>query len=191
MDLNDKDEIISFDCVYGILDSKVSGFQDVAIRCKEVSYSDSGRAKIEDSTVLYSSAGEQFERRLITDVSEAVELTARVCRPNSQSVLCKLPAYMTATSGQNALLDLMFPKAPETSRDLADFRNLKRTMSMMDIVRRCGKPDELGGSGIAIFIYHLDDGSLVAIGATGATGPILYANHIETSGRASALIPAE
>ena len=63
----------------------------------------------------------------------------------------------------------MFPKAVKTSRDLADFLKLKRTMSMTDIVRRCGEPDEVGGSGIAIFVYHLNDGSLVAIGSTGAT----------------------
>jgi hypothetical protein len=53
------------------------------------------------------------------------------------------------------------------------------------------EPDELGGSGINIFIYHLDDGSLVAIGATGVTGPLLYANHMATTGRASAPFPAE
>ena len=85
----------------------------------------------------------------------------------------------------------MFRKAPKTARDLAHFRSLKRAMSMSDVVSQCGEPDELGGSGIAIFIYHLDDGSLVAIGATGATGPLLYANHITTTGKASGLFPTE
>ena len=184
-------DTISFDCIYGILDLKGTGFDDVAMRCKEVSYNDAGRAKIDDSTVLYSLSDGEFKRRRITDVSEAVELTAKVCRPNSSSLLCKLPAYITATSGQSAALDQMFPKAPKTVRDLAHFRTLKRTMSMSEVVLQCGEPDELGGSGIAIFIYHLDDGSLVAIGATGATGPLLYANHITTTGKASALFPAE
>jgi hypothetical protein len=184
-------DTISFDCIYGILDLKGTGFDDVAMRCKEVSYNDAGRAKIDDSTVLYSLSDGEFKRRRITDVSEAVELTAKVCRPNSSSLLCKLPAYITATSGQSAALDQMFPKAPKTVRDLAHFRILKRTMSMSEVVLQCGEPDELGGSGIAIFIYHLDDGSLVAIGATGATGPVLYANHITTTGKASALFPTE
>ncbi len=184
-------DTISFDCVYGILDLKGNGFDDVVMRCKEVSYNDAGRAKIDDSTVLYSSSGRQFKRRRVTDESEAVELTAKICRPNSASMLCKLPAYMTATSGQSAALDEMFPKAPKTVRDLAHFRALKRTMSMSEVVRQCGEPDEIGGSGLIIFIYHLDDGSLVTIGAASATGPLFYANHIATTGKASALFPAE
>jgi len=184
-------DTISFDCVYGILDLKGNGFDDVVMRCKEVSYNDAGRAKIDDSTVLYSSSGGQFKRRRVTDESEAVDLTAKICRPNSASMLCKLPAYMTATSGQSAALDEMFPKAPKTVRDLAHFRALKRTMSMSEVVRQCGEPDEIGGSGLIIFIYHLDDGSLVTIGAASATGPLFYANHIATTGKASALFPAE
>jgi hypothetical protein len=184
-------DTISFDCVYGILDLKGTAFDDLVVRCKEVKYKDAGRAKIDDSTVLYSSTGGQFKRRRVTDESEVVQLTAKICQPNSSSLLCKLPAYMTTTTGQSGALDEMFPKAPKTVRDLAHFRALKRTMSMSDVVRRCGEPDELGGSGINIFIYHLDDGSLVAIGSADATGPLLYANHIATTGKASALFPAE
>ncbi len=190
-DVNDGGDTISFDCIYGILDSKTVDFQDLGIRCKEVTYRDTGRAKIDDSTLLYTLSGGKVQRRLVTDFSEAAALNAKMCRPDSQSLLCKLPWYLTATSGQNAALDDMFPKAVKTSRDLADFLKLKRTMSMTDIVRRCGEPDEVGGSGIAIFVYHLNDGSLVAIGSTGATGRILYANHIDTGGKASQLIPAE
>ena len=56
---------------------------------------------------------------------------------------------------------------------------------MLEVVGQCGEPDELGGSGINIFIYHLDDGSLVAVGATSMTEPLLYANHIATTGQTS------
>ena len=184
-------DTISFDCVYGILDLKGTGFDDVVMRCKDVRYNDAGRARIDDSTVLYSSSDGQFKRRRVTDESEAVELTARICRPNSASVLCKLPPYMTATSGQSAALDEMFPKAAKTVRDLARFHALRRTMSMLEVVGQCGEPDELGGSGINIFIYHLDDGSLVAVGATGVTAPLLYANHIARTGKTSSLFPPE
>ena len=48
---------------------------------------------------------------------------------------------------------------------------------------------ELGGSGINIFIYHLDDGSIVSIGAAD-TGPLLYANHIASSGKSSDAVNA-
>lgn len=64
-------------------------------------------------------------------------------------------------------------------------------MSMLDVVRRCGKPDEVGGSGLAIFIYHLQDGSLVVIGATGPATPLLYVTHIATNGKVVALLPAK
>jgi len=62
---------------------------------------------------------------------------------------------------------------------------------MSEVVRRCGAPDELGGSGINIFIYHLDDGSIVGIGATGIATPLLYASHTTMGGKSSELIPAE
>jgi hypothetical protein len=136
-----------------------------------------------------SSSGGQFKRRRVTDATEAVELTAKICRPSSTSILCILPAYLTATSGQSAALDEIFPKAPKTVRDLAHFRTLKRTMSMLEVVDRCGEPDELGGSGLNIFIYHLDDGSLVAIGAAGVASPVLYGSHTETTGKTSSLFP--
>jgi hypothetical protein len=184
-------DTISFNCLHGVLDLKGTGFDDVVMRCKEVSYTDAGRAKINDSTVVYSLSDGQFKRRRVTDESEAVELTAKICRLNSPSMLCKLPAYMTATSGQSASLDVMFPKAPKTVRDLAHFRALKRTMSMSEVVRRCGVPDELQGSGINIFIYHLGDGSIIAIGAADITGPLFYGNHINSTGKASALFPSK
>jgi 2-polyprenyl-6-methoxyphenol hydroxylase-like FAD-dependent oxidoreductase len=40
------------------------------------------------------------------------------------------------------------------------------SMTVSEVVQRCGARDELGGSGINIFIYHLDDGSIVGIGTT-------------------------
>lgn len=190
MDVSASDTL-SFDCIYRIFDLERTGFEDVAIRCKEAVWKDAEKLTINDSTVVYSLSNGEFKRRQITDISDAVAMTAKICRPNSPSLLCKLPAYITATSGQSAALDQMFPNAPKTVRNLAHFRALKRAMSMSDVVRRCGVPDELGGSGINIFIYHLDDGSLVAIGATDSTGPLLYANHIAPTGKVSALFPTE
>jgi hypothetical protein len=184
----DDEGILSSDCIFRILDARDNGFQKVAIRCKEVDETPHGRAKITDDTVLYSLSDGQFKPRRITDTSEIVALNAEMCRTNSRSPLCRLPAYMTITDEQSALIDEMFPKAPKTARDLAHFRRLEQTTAMSDIVSRCGKPDELGGSGIAIFIYHLKDGSIVAIGATGSAQPILYANHITTNGNSSSLL---
>src|SRR5262249_1071622 len=79
-------------------------------------------------TVLYGLAKGQFRRRRITDPSEALGLTAKICKPSFKSWLCQLPGYMIETSGQNAFLDQAFPNAPPTSRDLACFRSIKRTV---------------------------------------------------------------
>lgn len=191
MDVNNGGDTFSYDCVYGILDLHGNGFQNVVMRCKEITLNEAGRAKIQDATVLYGLSGGQFKPQRITDSSEALGLTAKVCKPTIKSWLCRLPGYMTETSGQNEALDSMFPKAPAASRDFGHFHSIKRSMSMTDVVRQCGVPDELGGSGINIFIYHLDDGSIVAIGATSTTGPLLYANRITSSGKSSPLFPAE
>jgi hypothetical protein len=191
MDVNNGGDTFSYECVYGILDLNGNGFQSVIIRCKEITLNEAGRAKIQDATVLYGLYGGQFKPQRITDPSDALGLTAKVCKPTIKSWLCRLSGYMTETSGQNEALDSMFPKARAASRDFAHFRSIKRSMSMTDVVRQCGVPDELGGSGIAIFIYHLDDGSIMAIGATDTTGPLLYANHIASSGKSTALFPTE
>jgi hypothetical protein len=181
----------SFDCAYGALDSRRPGFQDFAIRCKEFDYTETGRTKLNDSTLLYSLSDGQFKARRVTDTSEVIALTAKICRPNSDSWLCKLPPYMTMTEGQNAAINAMFPDGPMAWRELPHFRNLKPGMSMAEVVRKCGVPDELGGSGIMIFIYHLFDSSLVVIGATDATRPILYANHVLKTGKSFSLISAK
>lgn len=186
----------SFDCAYGILDSRLPGFQDFAIRCKDFDYTETGRTRLDDSTLLYSLSGGQFRQRRVTDISEIIALTAKICRQTSDSWLCKLPPYMTITEEQNAALkamfpDAMFPNGAFAYRELAHFQNLKRTMSMMDVVRICGVPDELAGSGTMIFIYHLFDGSLVVIGATDATRPIWYANHLLKTGKSFSLLSAK
>ncbi len=175
MDVNNGGDTLSFECVYGVLPSERTGFYDVAIRCKEVSYGDSGKLKIDDSTIVYSSSGGAFKGLRLIEFSKIAFWNARMCQQDSNSLLCKLPFYLTATSGQNAALHEMFPSSPKTARDFANFRNLRPNMSMNDVVKRCGEPDELGGSGISIFIYHLDDGSLITIGATHTNAPILYA----------------
>lgn len=118
-------------------------------------------------------------------------MTAKVCKPGMKTWLCRLPGYMTATSGQGDALDAMFPKAGAALRDLAHFRSLHKGMTMADVVGQCGMPDELGGSGINIFIYHLDDDSVVAFGATDITTPLLYANRMTSDGKSAPLFPAQ
>lgn len=187
MDVNNGGDTLSFDCVYGVLSSERKGFDDLAIRCKDVSYQDSGKLKIDDSTVVYSSSSGSFEGLRVNDLSKIASWNGRMCQQDSHSILCKLPFFLTASSGQNAALDELFPNSPKTARDFANFRNLRSNMSMKDIVKLCGEPDEIGGSGISIFMYHLDDGSLIAIGAADTNAHVLYANHIDTDGKSTPL----
>jgi hypothetical protein len=98
---------------------------------------------------------------------------------------------MTMTEKQTAAINAMFPKGSFAWREMAHFRNLKQSMSMTEVVRKCGVPDELAGSGTMIFIYHLFDSSLVVIGARDLTGPILYANHLLKTGKSFSLISAK
>lgn len=55
---------------------------------------------------------------------------------------------------------------------------------MLDIVKKCGVPDENRGSGISIFVYRLRDGSSVNIG-TGDMSHLFYMNHVTTTGSKS------
>jgi len=147
--------------------------------------------KIQDDTFVFELVNGQLKPRRVTEFSEIAELTAKICPQKSTNLLCRLPAYMTVTSGQSEALAEMFPKAPKTSRELSEFKTIKPTMSMSEVVSMLGKPDEVGGSGINIFIYLLDDGSLVAIGSVGDTSPLLYANHISGSGNSTPLFSSQ
>jgi len=188
LDIIGDSEITFFDCVYGILNSQDAGFQDLAMRCKEFTETASGESKVADNTVLYSLSGGQFRVRRVTESSEVLQLTQQMCKPGVKSFLCRLPGDISVAAVQKEILRTLFPKAPATVRDMANFRALKRTMTMSEIVNRCGVPDELGGSGVYVFTYHLSDGTFVNISATGTDTPILYANHLDAEGRGSDLV---
>jgi len=83
--------------------------------------------------------------------------------------------------------EIMLPDAPKTARDIEAFRSLRKTMTMVDVVRKCGLPDELQGSGIYIFIYRLQDGTTVRIG-TANLKSLLHVQHVDKSGKTTSLI---
>jgi hypothetical protein len=96
-----------------------------------------------------------------------------------------LPRYMTDIP-QPIPEQIKPPDAPKTARNVECFRSFTNNSAMMDVVRKCGIPDEHQGSGIYIFLYDMDDGSLVAIG-TADLKKLLYVNHIENSQSSSLL----
>jgi hypothetical protein len=183
LDLIGDGSLTFFDCVYGILNSKETGFQNLAMRCKEFTETESGESKVADNTVLYGITDGQFKARRVTDASEAVRLTQQICKPSMRSFLCRLSADTSVTAGQTEILKTVFPNAPDTARELAPFRSINHRMTMTEVVSRCGVPDELSGSGYYIFTYHLRDGSFVNLTAAGTDGRILYANHLDAKGQ--------
>jgi len=72
---------------------------------------------------------------------------------------------------------IKIPDAPKTARDVTCFTSFTTTTSMKDVVRKCGIPDEHQGSGIYIFIYDMNDGSIVVVG-TANLNQLMYVNHI-------------
>jgi len=55
------------------------------------------------------------------------------------------------------------PDAPKTSRKVSCFTSLSKDSTMLDVVRRCGIPDQHAGSGIYIFGYYMNYCSTVTI----------------------------
>jgi len=60
--------------------------------------------------------------------------------------------------------EFKIPDAPNTARQVGCFASLKKDSTMLDVIRRCGTPDQHAGSGIYIFVYYMDDCSTVTVG---------------------------
>jgi hypothetical protein len=56
------------------------------------------------------------------------------------------------------------PDAPKTARQVSCFASFKKESTMLDVVRKCGIPDQHAGSGIYIFVYYMNDCSTVTVG---------------------------
>jgi len=96
-----------------------------------------------------------------------------------------LPRYMTDIP-QAIPEQIVLPDAPKTARNVQCFRAFSESSTVVDVVMKCGIPDEHQGSGIYIFLYDMDDGSLVVVG-TGDLKRLLYMNHIANN-RSSSLL---
>jgi Domain of unknown function (DUF6438) len=56
------------------------------------------------------------------------------------------------------------PNAPKTARHVSCFVAFKKDSTMLDVVKKCGIPDQHAGSAYYIFIYYMDDCSTVTVG---------------------------
>jgi hypothetical protein len=59
---------------------------------------------------------------------------------------------------------LQIPNAPKTARQVSCFKGVKKTSTMLDVVRTCGIPDKHVGSGVYILVYYMNDCSNVTVG---------------------------
>jgi len=96
-----------------------------------------------------------------------------------------LPRYMKDIP-QPIPPQIKLPEAPKTAREAECFASFSTTSSMMDVVRKCGIPDEHQGSGIYIFLYDMADGSIVVVG-TADLKKLMYINQISDRGSHSLL----
>lgn len=78
--------------------------------------------------------------------------------------------------------------APPTARELRCFQSFHHSSTMRDVIQTCGIPDEDVGSGLSIFVYHLTDGSTVAVGTPGIDQPRLRITHSSGRGNATVLL---
>ena len=110
---------------------------------------------------------------------------ARQADTEPRRTVTVLPRYMTDIP-QAIPDEIKVPDAAKTARDIRCFSSFTSNSAMTDVVRRCGIPDEHQGSGIYIFLYVMQDGSVVAAG-TGNLKRLLYVDHISTGHSTSLL----
>jgi hypothetical protein len=59
---------------------------------------------------------------------------------------------------------------------------------MKKVFLMVGMPDKVGGSGLSIFTYNLDDGTQVAIGVGNFENPPIYVTHVLKDGKGKQLL---
>ena len=69
----------------------------------------------------------------------------------------------TAPFSPQRRIEYLFSWIPDTPRHRACFRSLKPGMSMEDVVKQCGRPDEEIGGDDYVFVYHFAQGGMASI----------------------------
>jgi hypothetical protein len=95
-----------------------------------------------------------------------------------------------STSPDQKVLQELFPSAPQKAKNGDCFRGFTPRMSIYTVVEKCGRPDEEVGSGIYIFVYHLQDGATVVIG-TPDLSRIDHVAYTDASGKTTSLLPGK
>ncbi len=89
IDIDSGGPTVSYHCLYGFLDLKSDGFDDVAIRCQEMTEDQPRKFHLADSTVLYSLKGDRFIGEVVKTKDRLQKIWSDLCRSSSQDKLCK------------------------------------------------------------------------------------------------------
>jgi hypothetical protein len=114
--------------------------------------------------------------------------------PSKTSQMLRVALTKTETQGPvsmvtpQSIVQQMFPNAQKKAENVDCFRSLTHETSINMAVEKCGRPDEEVGSGLYIFVYHLRDGSTVAIG-TPYLDRIFDITYTKPSGKSVDLLP--
>ncbi len=87
-DVQDTDTTLSFDCQFGLKDFDGDGFDDVAIRCREVTEPARSKREVKDVTILYSLENGHFASAIVTDKQQRGKILSELCHAHP-STLCK------------------------------------------------------------------------------------------------------
>jgi hypothetical protein len=82
------DDTVSYDCMYGLLDLNKDGFDDLAMRCREVSEPIKNKTQISDSTILYSLKQGHFTGEVVTSGDQRSRIWSELCRVSAKKKLC-------------------------------------------------------------------------------------------------------
>jgi hypothetical protein len=82
----------------------------------------------------------------------------------ARQLLARTPNPEGPGDSPESIAKAMFPNAPDNKQDINCFRLLTGEVSVNDVVKKCGRPDQELGSGLYIFVWHMPDGSYVSIG---------------------------
>ena len=80
--------------------------------------------------------------------------------------------------------------ASTTARTIDKYQQIQSGMSFEDICRIVGSPDQDVGSGLYIFVYELDDGSVVYMGFA-SLSTVMYVSHDTGNGPGEWIVGGE
>jgi hypothetical protein len=81
--------VVGLVVAYGVSDLNGDGFDDVAIRCREVDQDEQSKKHLTDTTALYSLKEGKFVPDILTNKDQRLKIWSNLCRNSSGNRLCR------------------------------------------------------------------------------------------------------